>query len=112
MYDVIFDFHRHHQYSQLTFVLSSLKTEFCPPVYIECHYIRADNKERLMAAKGRTPADPEGRRPSSDFPKHAIETVLAVAQVIEDKNGGNPLPPLDIALALGVGPGSSNFRDL
>jgi hypothetical protein len=65
-----------------------------------------------MAAKGKPPAEPEGRRPSSDFPKHAIEAVLAIAQVIEDKNGGNPLPPLDVALALGVGPGSSNFRDL
>jgi len=65
-----------------------------------------------MAAKGRSPAEPEGRRPSSDAPKHAIEAVLTVVQVLEDKNGGNPLPPLDVALALGVSPGSSNFRDL
>ncbi len=65
-----------------------------------------------MAAKGKTPTEPEGRRSLSEVPKHALETVLAVAQVLEDKNGGNPLPPLDVALALGIGPGSSSFRDL
>jgi len=65
-----------------------------------------------MASKGKQPAEPDVRRSSSEVPKHAIETVVAVAQVLEDKNGGNPLPPLDVALALDVSPGSSNFRDL
>jgi predicted nucleotide-binding protein len=73
---------------------------------------RVAKKEIFMAAKGKTPTEPEGRRSLSEVPKHALETVLAVAQVLEDKNGGNPLPPLDVALALGIGPGSSSFRDL
>ncbi len=66
-----------------------------------------------MAGKGKQPFEPDGRRaPSSEVPKHTIETVLAVPQVLEDKNGGNPLPPMDVALALGMSPGSSSFRDL
>jgi hypothetical protein len=65
-----------------------------------------------MAAKGKQTNEPERRRPSSEVPKHALETALAVPQVLEDKNGGNPLPPMDVALALDMSPGSSNFRDL
>jgi len=63
-----------------------------------------------MASKART--EPEPRRASSDFPKHTLEAVLAVPQVLEDKNGGNPLPPMDVALGIGMSPGSSSFRDL
>src|SRR5579864_8775488 len=65
-----------------------------------------------MTTKGRLAGESDGKRPPSEVPKHTLETVLAVPQVLEDNNGGNPLPPLDVALALGVGPGSSNFRDL
>jgi predicted nucleotide-binding protein len=65
-----------------------------------------------MTAKGRQIQEPEGRRPSSEFPKHTLEGVLGVPQVIENKNGGNPLPPMDVALGLGMSPGSSSFRDL
>jgi hypothetical protein len=65
-----------------------------------------------MTTKGKQAGESDGKRPPSEVPKHTLETVLGVPQVLEDKNGGNPLPPLDVALALGVGPGSSNFRDL
>jgi hypothetical protein len=35
-----------------------------------------------------------------------------VPQCLEEKNGGNPLPPMDVALAIKMSPGSSSFRDL
>lgn len=48
----------------------------------------------------------------SDFPKNSFEEALKVSQAIEDSNGGNPLPPQEIAIALKRGPGSSDFRVL
>lgn len=65
-----------------------------------------------MIGKVKHVADPEGRRPSTEAPKHSIDAVLAVPQALEDRNGGNPLPPMDVALAIGMSPGSSGFRDL
>jgi predicted nucleotide-binding protein len=53
-----------------------------------------------------------GSEGKADFPKHTLEEALAVAQVLEEKNGGNPLPPTEIANALGKSPGSSEFRIL
>lgn len=65
-----------------------------------------------MAVKQKLATEQEGRRATIDFPKHPIEAVIAVPQALEDKNGGNPLPPMDVGLALGISPGSSAFRDL
>lgn len=48
----------------------------------------------------------------SDFPKNSFEEALKVAQAIEDNNGGNPIPPQEVAIALKRGPGSSDFRVL
>ncbi len=48
----------------------------------------------------------------SDFPKNTFEEALKVSQAIEDSNGGNPLPPQEVAIALKRGPGSSDFRVL
>ena len=61
---------------------------------------------------GKANGERDGRRPTSDVPKHEIETVLSVPRALEDKNGGNPLPPMDVAAAIGMSPGSSAFRDL
>lgn len=56
---------------------------------------------------------PDGRgKIKSDFPKHSLEDALRVAQSISDKNGGQPLPPTETAIAIGVSPGSSEFRTL
>src|SRR2546429_7941815 len=46
----------------------------------------------------------------SDFPKHTLEEALRVPQGIEDKNGGQPLPPIEMAAAIDMSPGSSEFR--
>jgi predicted nucleotide-binding protein len=46
----------------------------------------------------------------SDFPKYTLEETLRVAKALEDKNGGQPLPPLETASAIDMSPGSSEFR--
>lgn len=48
----------------------------------------------------------------SDFPKHSLEDALVVATSLSEKNGGQPLPPTDTAIAIGISPGSSEFRTL
>lgn len=55
-------------------------------------------------------AQPKRKRVQSDFPKHSLEQALRVAKALEDVNGGQPLPPIETATALGVSPGSSDFR--
>jgi predicted nucleotide-binding protein len=49
---------------------------------------------------------------SADFPKHPLEEALQIANTLEDKNGGNPLSPTDIAIALNWSPQSSGYRIL
>src|SRR4051812_44381136 len=51
-----------------------------------------------------------GDRAVSDFPKHSLERSLRIADVIEQKNGGRPLPPTELAIGLGLSPGSSDYR--
>jgi len=48
----------------------------------------------------------------SDFPKHSLVRALRVAALIENANGGKPMPPTEIAIGLEVSPGSSDFRVL
>ncbi len=48
----------------------------------------------------------------SDFPKHILTDALRVARALADKNGGQPLPPTETAIAMGLSPGSSEFRVL
>jgi hypothetical protein len=43
------------------------------------------------------------------FPKVTLEEALAVAQVLKDKNGGNPWPPKDLASALELSQGNKFF---
>jgi hypothetical protein len=51
-------------------------------------------------------------RVKSDFPKHTLEEASKVAIALCGKNGGKPLPPVETAQALGISPGSSEFRVL
>jgi hypothetical protein len=50
--------------------------------------------------------------PRRPFPEHTFEEALGVAKAIQDKNAGKPWKPLFVAEALGIKPGSSNFRVL
>lgn len=52
------------------------------------------------------------RSNGADFPKHSFAVALKVATALEEKNGGNPLPPTDVAIAIDKSPGSSDFRML
>lgn len=46
------------------------------------------------------------------FPRNTLKEALRIAEAIHDKNGGNPMPPIDLAVAIGSSPGSSVFRDI
>jgi len=48
----------------------------------------------------------------AEFPKHSLKAAIRVAQALEDKNSGNPMPPTDVAIAIEKSPGSSDFRML
>ncbi|MDB5326040.1 MAG: hypothetical protein JWM57_1609 [Phycisphaerales bacterium] len=65
-----------------------------------------------MAKKSRPTNDEESLvgQIKSEFPKHPLESAIRIAKAIEDANGGKPYPPTDIAIALGLSPGSSDFR--
>lgn len=54
----------------------------------------------------------DGEGAKTDFPKHSIDDALKVAKTIAEKNGGRPMPPIDLAIALGQSPASSSFRML
>ena len=54
----------------------------------------------------------QGRGAGSDLPKHSLKSALRVATALEEKNSGNPMPPTDVAIAIGKSPGSSDFRML
>ncbi|SRR6266487_2379177 len=65
-----------------------------------------------MAKKDGTDGDNEDFRGKikSEFPKHTLEQALGVAQALYEKNGGQPMPPTDTAIAMGISPGSSSYR--
>ena len=66
--------------------------------------------KREAAAKKTDDVRPKRKRVQSDFPKDSLEQALRVARALEEANGGQPLPPIETATALGVSPGSSDFR--
>jgi Predicted nucleotide-binding protein containing TIR-like domain len=51
-------------------------------------------------------------RPSTQYPKHTLEESLRVAQAIEAHNAGQPYPPTETAIAMGISPGSSRLATL
>ena len=48
----------------------------------------------------------------SDFPKHTLEDALRVPRALAEKHSSQPLPPTETAIAIGLSPGSSEFRTL
>jgi predicted nucleotide-binding protein len=67
-----------------------------------------------MAKKIQLPTKDQTKRGKvkSDFPKHSLEEAVRVARALEEANGGQPLPPTETAIALGMSPGSSEFRTI
>lgn len=72
---------------------------------------RNDTKKMKSNERGANKDDSRGRA-RSDFPKHTLEDALRIARALSEKNGGQPLPPTETAIALGISPGSSEFRIL
>ncbi|MCX5645002.1 MAG: nucleotide-binding protein [Phycisphaerae bacterium] len=68
-------------------------------------------KKEQAEASGRAKENLRGKV-KSDFPKDTIEEALRVASALWEANHGRPLPPVETATALGMSPGSSDFRTL
>lgn len=73
-----------------------MQLDFCYILFMEQ---KAEEKQKEISTR-------------SEFPKDSFEEAIKVAQSIEDKNSGNPLPPQEVAIALNRSPGSSVFRIL
>ena len=56
-----------------------------------------------------TPKAPRNNPPKRSYPRAPLETCVRVAEIIKEKNGGNPWPPTEVAKALGLSPKSSNL---
>jgi predicted nucleotide-binding protein len=54
---------------------------------------------------------PEVGQTKAEFTKSSLEDAVAVPQALQ-KNGGQPLPAIDMATAIGRSPGSSIFRTI
>src|SRR3569832_685157 len=44
-----------------------------------------------------------------NYPRAPLEVCVRLAEIIKEKNGGNPWPPTEVAKALGLSPKSSNL---
>lgn len=53
----------------------------------------------------------EAGQSKAEFPKSSLEDAVAVPQALQ-RNGGQPLPAIDMATAIGRSPGSSIFRTI
>ena len=74
--------------------------------------MKAKNERRKNEGSGGTAKEDHRGRVKSDFPKYTLDDALRVPRALSDKNGGQPLPPTETAIAIGVSPGSSEFRTL
>jgi predicted nucleotide-binding protein len=68
-------------------------------------------KQKEQKTAGKTAEGLRGKI-KSDFPKHTLVEALRVASALENRNGGQPLPPTETAIAMDMSPGSSEFRVL
>lgn len=67
---------------------------------------------QIKRTNGAMPQDSNRGKLRSDFPKHALDEALRVAEALGEANGGQPYPPIETATALGLSPGNSEFRIL
>lgn len=61
----------------------------------------ADQEKPKTVRKPRAKATGEAKKVAWTFPKNTLEDSIRVAKVIEEKNGGNPMPAQDLAVAVG-----------
>jgi predicted nucleotide-binding protein len=60
---------------------------------------------------GTISTEASGKKGKADFPKMSLKDALAVPNALQ-KNGGQPLPAIDMATAVDKSPGSSGFRTI
>lgn len=63
----------------------------------------ADDTETALTGQ------PRSKAIKRSYPRAPLETCVRVAEIIKEKNGGNPWPPVEVAKALGLSPKSSNL---
>jgi hypothetical protein len=86
-------------------------------VYIQANNPRYKSNEvtnstprtKQTAKSKKAPKGKTSKRLKRPYPSVPLEKALQVAIEIKEKNGGNPWTPEDIALAIGMGPKSSDF---
>jgi predicted nucleotide-binding protein len=74
--------------------------------------IMAKRLNRNMRAETNGSDEDMRGRVKSEFPKHTLDSTLRIPRTLEEMNGGRPMPPTDLAIAMGVSPGSSDYRVL
>ena len=71
-----------------------------------------EGKPTAKRRKKTTPKGDAAKKPWT-FPKINLEDAIRIAQAIEEKNGGNPMPAKDLAVAVGFRqPQDWRFLDL
>lgn len=74
--------------------------------------LRLMARQKEETASDTAPPQSRGKRAQSSFPKYPLAEAVKVAQVIEDTNAGQPLPPVETALAMDLSPRNSQFEQL
>jgi predicted nucleotide-binding protein len=68
------------------------------------------NRPQKGSTEGGNGKSGEKANVTSDFPKFSLREAIQVPDALENKAGGQPLPPTELAIAVGKSPGSSVFR--
>jgi hypothetical protein len=63
--------------------------------------IQLDSKNGTSKKKGSVGKSKSAKGQPWTFPKHTLEQCIRIAQAIEEKNAGNPMPAKDLAVAVG-----------
>ena len=101
--------------------LSIANLAYFLPIYSFCDFKapqtfkaeRTKELKRPFMSKENTSEDKtKSRAPRRPFPQHTLEEALTVAKALKNKNAGKPWKPILLANALGIGSGSTNFRDI
>lgn len=65
------------------------------------------NNEKVSTTETLTPKSKKTIKRT--YPRAPLEVCVGVAQILKEKNGGNPWPPTEVAKAVGLSPKSSNL---
>ncbi|MBZ9685210.1 nucleotide-binding protein [Clostridium estertheticum] len=74
--------------------------------------IMEENKENKQILKEICNKKPRNRISQTDIPLYTLKQALVVPKAILDNFAGRPIAPIQVALALNISPGSTNWRYL